>query len=264
MPPGDFTTHQRLLQEPGEIEMSNSTVMLTVAEFANLVRSGEITMRAVDTDLQVPPLAELHNEECYPDTTIEVKRGDEVIASVWCWRLGWYERGPNRCDTGEYIGNGWRWLTDDSDGQSTGRPRESHRRDGTISWGADNSSLVIPYDEDVSETDVDTISQALSDAYDEISVRPAYDDDVYTAMVATRADESIDIEVNDDTISVDLFANHDAGRTVYTFDGAEEIWEDADDCVKAALKYLSKQIDEQFEEIDADQIAANLAVTLED
>lgn len=253
---------------------------LTVLSLAEMIRDGSVTVAAAETDLTVEALADTSGSDCYPATEIEFRRGDEVIASVGCWMLGCYLRGPNRRDTGEHIGDGWQWQTDDGDGQSSGKPYSSISRDGAIvTWGSGTSmsplTLPVCSESDALDDDgdaigrddaIETIDAAINDAYDEISVSAADDDDVYAAMIAQSPDRDLDVEIGDETISVVLYAANDAGRKVYTHDGADEVWEDADDCVTSARKHLASLLTTAAEALAGgdNDLAASLASCLED
>ena len=245
------------------------TETLTVAKLAEMIQSGEAVVIAADADLKIEPLADASGVDVYPETEIEFKVGEEVIASVGAWKLGIYMKGPNRHDTGEYIGNGWSFLVMEDDGQTSGRPYES-RRDDKIEWKNSTmtgNALVLPYDDDVSESDIETIQDAINEAYDEIDVSPADDDDVYEEMVNQRSDRDLYIEILDERIEVGLYAAKDAGRTVYTYAGAEEVWEDAEDMIRAAKKYIESKVNEGLEkldEYDTDGLASLLEAALED
>lgn len=255
---------------------------LTVINLAEQIRDGEVTVAARDTDLSVEALADPSGPDCYPDTVIEFRRGDEVIAEVGCWMLGMYMHGPNRRDNGQYIGDGWQWQTDDSDGATTGRPRYYISRDGqSVTWqesAGSLASLTLPCGSESDPTDddgdvvgrdaaIDTIQEAIDDAYAEISVSAADDEDVIAEMTRHNSDIDMDIEILGETIRVGLYSANDAGRKVYTFDGATTVYEDAEDCVSAARSHLRESIQDAVTEgieSDNDSLAEKLASTLED
>jgi hypothetical protein len=227
--------------------MTTTMDTMTVLSLAEMIRSGEVTVSAADTDLSVEALADPSGPDCYPSTTIEFTRDGIIIASVGCWMLGVYMHGPNRRDNGQYIGDGWQWQTDDGDGATTGIPCRYISRDGmSVTWSADGmADLTLPTgcdDDDHEQTGLtdalEIIDDAIRDAYDDIGLSPAADDDVYAAMISDRSDRDIEVEIGDETVTVGLYAAIDAGRTVYTHDGAESVWEDADDCVAAARRHL--------------------------
>ena len=167
--------------------MKTTNCTLTLAELAAGIRDGDIVCYAVDIDLWVDALADRDGPDCYPDTTLEFSRDGDVVASVGCWVLGQYMRGPNRRDNGVYIGQGWQWQRDESDGQSTGRPRATKPRNGdtTVTFdtlGSSLQALTLAFSPDAESddilADIEVIQDAIDDAYADISVGGADDDDV--------------------------------------------------------------------------------------
>ncbi len=260
--------------------MATLDATLTVMSLAALLDSGDCECNAAETELTVDALADPRGSDCYPDTTLEFSVGGEVIASVGCWMLGCYHQGPNRRDNGQYIGDGWSFLTDEGDGQTSGKPYSSLSRDEReVVWalnGTGLDSLILPVctidqeDEIADGGDpltmtltraIEIIDEAIADAYDTISVSCASDEDVAEAMQANRSDRDVEIEINGETITLGLYAGNDAGRPVYTHDGADIVWDDADDCVRAARKYLRMQLQEIIDGLDGtdDDLAESLA-----
>jgi hypothetical protein len=226
--------------------MMNATTIMMARELANGLRDGSITAEAVDTELSVGPLADPSGPACYPETVIRFRRGEDVVAEVGCWVLGEYMRGPNRRDNGEYIGPGWTFLNLDGDGACSGLPRPTVDGD-TVTFSGDNTdpalTLTLSGDEDSDEADVETIRAAIESVYANIDVYAAEDEEVASTLEDQKQADEIDVEVGGETISVLLFAGNDAGRTVYTFAGSKEVWEDAEECVHAAVEHLATILD---------------------
>jgi len=227
---------------------------LNVVDLAARIHAGEIEVTPADTDLSVEALADPSGPDCYPDTTIDFRAGDHVVVSVGCWILGCYHRGPNRRDNGAWIGHGWVWQEDESDGATTGRPRPRHRiENGTVTYRESAGSLAalaldVPCDEDGDHTPealeaIETIQDAIDAAYAEISVSPADDDAVAIALQLRRPDETLEACGE----SIDLYAGLDAGRVVYTHDDAETVWEDATKCAESAGEVLRTRLEAAIE-----------------
>jgi hypothetical protein len=233
----------------------NATQTITTArELADGLRTGTIEAVAADTELTLGALADPGGPECYPETTIEFRRGEEVVAAVGCWVLGQYMRGPNRRDNGAWIGQGWVWQVDEGDGACSGRPRYDHRqvKEGeAVTFAGDNTApdLVLTLADDENDADdAETIQAAIDDAYDSITASPAADEDVAEALRNRKPVDEIEAAIefgNDETdrLSLALFAGIDAGRPVYTYAGSDEVWEDAEDCVAAAVAHLAEALE---------------------
>jgi hypothetical protein len=224
----------------------NATTMTTARDLANGLRDGSVAAEAADTELSVGPLADPGGPACYPETVVRFRRGEDVLAEVGCWVLGEYMRGPNRRDNGEYIGPGWTFLRLDGDGACSGLPRPTVD-DDTVTFAGDNTApaltLTLGGDEDSDEADVETIRGAIESAYAEIDVYAADDEEVASTLEDQKQADEIDVEVGGETISVLLFAGNNAGRPVYTFAGSREVWEDAEECARAAVEHLAEILD---------------------
>jgi hypothetical protein len=260
----------------------STTSALTLAELAQGIRDGLIEVAAADADLTVPALADRRMPDCYPDTTIDFCRAGTVIATVGCWRLGQWMHGPNRQDNGEYIGEGWSWQEDESDGATCGRPRTSGIQTGIktgtedrVTWdtaGAPGPRLTLAIgrdmcpegDQDYSDevdADIATVQDAIDGAYGEISVSPADDGEVYEAMIAAgrRCEVEGKLEIaagigEPISLAVSLYGERDAGRSVYTYAGAEAVWEDRDDMIEAAKAALRKHLNEAEITVDLGEL----------
>jgi len=253
---------------------------MTLRELAEGLASGELRIAPEHTTLTVPALASGDGAACYPSTRLYIMRGDLEIAEVSCWVYGHYMKGPNRSDNGEYIGAGWVWQVDESDGATTGRPRcraDDLRRTVVIetSDGA-GTSLVVDIDDDLQDDHpeagrlIDDVQDAVDAAYRKIKCSPADDDDVLEALQDRRqvAEISVELPTGDDA-TVGLYAGWDAGRTVYTHQGAmpgcSQAFEDAAECVADAENWLRGILRAAADgEIDIGGKAALLAESLAD
>lgn len=254
-----------------EHQTKGNIMSLTVESLAEGLRpDGDLRIEAEDNSLLVPALAGGDGVDCYPATVLQVKRGDEVVASVSCWKYGRWMKGPNRSDNGEWIGAGWSWQVDDSDGATTGRPRYyvEHISHTVTIQTSDGSGLAITLEFNPQRDrcdlvdDLETIQRAIDFAYGEIEVNHATDEELYEALADSGESESLEVETGIGDLAVELYAGVDAGRPVYTYEGAVpslEVFDDPLECVKAAWEFIQQKIGE-IAEPDIKAIAARLKV----
>jgi hypothetical protein len=225
--------------------------MMAAGELLAAHAAGTLTASADRTELAVPPLADDGGPQCYPKTTITVTwPGDSVV--LGCWVFGHYMQGPNRRDNGAYIGHGWAWQADEGDSANSGSPQVEVDGTTVLLHSGDNAGESWGIAEAASEEEADELADVLRSliegAYGTISVAPADDAAVAERLQRGGADEEI--------LGLGLFAGRDAGRPVFTFEGSDEVWEDAGEAIDALCDHLESRIEAVRDDGDEGRRAA--------
>lgn len=240
------------------------TATITAHQLFDLVRAYGLEAEVTDND-DVPPLADRRGSDCYPTCTITLAAGDWQVEVIG-WKVCWWEKGPNRRDSGEWIGEGWSFLTDTSDGAYSGRPKvrctydeDDEPKHIEIVPGAHVGETYQLHCQGLSHDEAEelaiAIGQALDDAYDDWEPEDAEGSEVYLKLTK-RGPHHSDAQLNADVTSVHLFASNHAGRPVYAIDedSNSELFTDAGEAVERAREILVANLHAEIERVEDEDL----------
>lgn len=238
---------------------------MTAQQFLAAIEDGTLTAEAQDTELTLTALAEASGCDVYPDTEIDIKIDDVIVATIGVWKMAVYMEGPNRRDTGEYIGNGWSLIVGDSDGQTHGSVtvRVDEGQVNVITGEGMSGDFSIDCD---SEEDAELIAEVLGDlineAYASIDIVDASDEDIVTALRDLEPLRDLCVDCGDDSISVDIHGGFHAGRPYWAVGEEDDVLYDsadsATDGAVLALKSRLEKADESINDIDLARVVESI------
>lgn len=139
---------------------------------------------------------------------------------------------------------------DDSDGDTL--------REIIFRVGAGMSPIPVIDVTDLTEEDAEEVREAIESAIDEAysGWEPEHpsEDEIYAALVGKRRETTnIEAEAAGEEITVALYAGTHCGQPQYAYEGdeSETVYEDSEDCAKAARERLEELLETAIEETEA-------------